>query len=284
MLNAAFVLLASIKAHARAERPIAVYALTSFVSPELDDLAVAMGDARFTLKPIAVEDVHAALPVRDHISHGTYLRFLLQDLLPDVGKIIYIDVDTVVHHDLAPLFDVDLAGCALAGMPDYPMIVGSPTWPTFFIPFEGQRFRFAAYVEKVLQLPRTSGPNYFNCGVMVLDLDLWRTRDLSRATLAYLAERSDLFFMDQDALNHEIAGAYVPLDPRWNAFANCTFPAFVNVFVRLTRAGRPGNGCAPSGAAIPGSFTMPGPTSPGPRMSRRRRRMTSGGTTPCSRR
>ena len=238
MLHAAFVLLASIKAHAVAARPVRVFALTDFASADLVALAQAMNDASFELVPLPCTNVHGDFPIRDHITAGTYLRFLLPSLLPDVDRIIYLDVDIVVHRDLADLYDTPLDGQAMAAMPDWPMLVGSLTWPTFFIPFEGQRLRFCAYVEKVLGLPCAGTTNYFNCGVMVFDLAHWRAQDVAGRTVAYLTANPGLYYMDQDALNYIVGGRYARLDARWNSFANCSFPAYVNVLVRLTRAGR----------------------------------------------
>ena len=238
MLDAAIVMLASVKAHARAQRPVTVYALTDFTSPDLALLADQMADETFDLVPIACTNVHGAFPIRDHITAGTYLRFLLPDLLPDVDRIIYLDVDVVVHRDLEALYDVALEGTPMAAMPDWPMLVGSLTWPTFFIPHAGETLRFAAYVERVLGLPCEGTTNYFNCGVMVFDLARWRADDVAGRTVKYLTDHPGLYYMDQDALNVVMGGRYARLDARYNAFANCSFPAYVNALVRFTRAGR----------------------------------------------
>ena len=118
------------------------------------------------------------------------------------------------------------------------MLVGSLTWPTFFIPFGKERMRFAAYVRQVLGLDCDGTTNYFNCGVMVFDLAYWRAHDVAGRTVKYLTDHPELYYMDQDALNFICGGRYVRLDQRWNSFANCSFPAIINVLVRFTRAGR----------------------------------------------
>lgn len=238
MLDAAIVLAASIKAHARAARPVRVYALTDFTSPDLAEVAAKMNDQTFELIPTPCTNVHGHFPIRDHITAGTYLRFLLPELLPDVDRIIYLDVDIVVHRDLEALYDTPLEGHPLAAMPDWPMLVGTLTWPTFFIPYGQEKLRFAAYVKKVLGLECEGTTNYFNCGVMVFDLAYWRAHDIAGRTVAYLTAHPELYYMDQDALNYICGGKYARLDQRYNSFANCSFPAIVNVLVRFTRAGR----------------------------------------------
>ena len=239
MLDAACVMVASVKSHASAARPVRVYALTDFAAPELADLAAEMNDASFELVPLAVTNVHGHFPIRDHISAATYLRFLLPELLPDVDRIAYIDVDVVVNRPLDSLYDTPLEGLALAAVPDYPMLVGSRTWPTFFIPTGGSRLRFHAYVEQVLGIPcGLDATSYFNCGVMLFDLAHWRRHDVAGRAIRFLTDNPGVYYMDQDALNVLMGGRYVRLDARWNAFANCCFPAYVNVLVRATAAGR----------------------------------------------
>ncbi len=238
MIDAAIVLAASIKAHARAERPVRLYALTDFTSRDLPDVAQLMNDESFELVPLPCTNVHGDFPIRDHITAGTYLRFLVPELLPDVPKVVYLDVDIAVHRNLEALYDTPLDGHAIAAMPDWPMLVGSLTWPTFFIPYQDERLRFAAYVQRVLGLDCDGTTNYFNCGVMVFDLDIWRRDNIAARTIKYLTDTPGLYYMDQDALNYMMGGRYVRLDARWNSFANCSFPAYVNVLVRATRAGR----------------------------------------------
>lgn len=238
MLDAAMVLAASIKAHARPERPVRLYALTDFTTPDLAALGEAMRDDSFELVPIACTNVHGDFPIRDHITAGTYLRFLLPELLPDVAKVLYLDVDIAVNRNVEALYDTPLEGLPIAAVPDYSMLVGSLTWLTFFIPYEGEKLRFAAYVKKVLGLDCDGTTNYFNCGVLIFDLDVWRRDNVAGRTVKYLIEHPKLYYMDQDALNYMMGGEYIRLDARWNAFANCSFPAYVNVFVRVTRAGR----------------------------------------------
>lgn len=238
MLDAAIVLAASIKAHARPERPVRLHALTDFDSTDLRDVATTMRDARFELVPVPCTNVHGNFPIRDHITAATYLRFLIPDLLPNLDKILYLDVDVAVHRNLEALYDTPLEGLPLAAVPDWPMLIGSRTWPTWTIPYGEERFRFHPYACKVLGLDCDTGTNYFNCGVMLFDLARWRAEDVAGRTVRYLTEHPGLYYMDQDALNVIMGGKYVRLDKRWNAFANCSFPAYVNFFARVTSAGR----------------------------------------------
>ncbi len=113
----------------------------------------------------------------------TLLR-LLADRLPALqGKVLYLDTDIVIAHDLTDLFATDLAGCEFAAARD---ILG----------------RVFIY------------PNYQNAGVMLLDLDRIRQTGLfARCRRLLAAER--LPFPDQDALN-KLVGKRKFLPPRYN--------------------------------------------------------------------
>jgi lipopolysaccharide biosynthesis glycosyltransferase len=59
---------------------------------------------------------------------------------------------------------------------------------------------------------------YFNAGVMVVDLPLWRSLDIRTQAIAYL-QRTDITvtLFDQEALNAVVAGRWRELPPIWNA-------------------------------------------------------------------
>lgn len=123
---------------------------------------------------IAVESYH--LPLE------TYFRLLLPELLPEVERVIYLDIDTMVYQNLLSLWQFDLKGACLAASRDRD-------------------------VETILRwhLPRigyTEEDIYINAGVLLLDLQQMRERDLSRI-LVELASREveNLPYGDQDLLN-----------------------------------------------------------------------------------
>ena len=220
--DAAMVLLASIKAHARVERPVRVFLIGETEAADFAGLARSMNDAEFTLVPLHYANPLEHLPVRDYLTAALYLRLRLPALLPQVDRILYLDVDTVVHRDLEALFDIDLGTKALAAVPDWPMLVGSETWPSFAIPYEGRRLRFAAYAREALGFGADAATPYFNSGVLLMDLATWRRDDIAGLTLALLAKKPGFYYPDQDALNAFFQGEIVALDARWNAQVICT--------------------------------------------------------------
>jgi lipopolysaccharide biosynthesis glycosyltransferase len=59
---------------------------------------------------------------------------------------------------------------------------------------------------------------YFNSGVMLVDLERWRKADMIRRGREFAqANPEKLRHWDQDVLNHLFVGQWIPLEDRWNA-------------------------------------------------------------------
>ena len=136
-----------------------------------------------------------------------YYRLLLPQILPDdVKKVIYLDIDVIVLHDLGELWDVDLG--------NYPFLaVQEPDGPYVIECFK----RFNPHL-KHLDFDKfgvTREHKYFNSGVMVINLERWRQDGVMEKALNFLDSYSPRF-ADQDVLNVILAGQWGTLDPRWN--------------------------------------------------------------------
>jgi lipopolysaccharide biosynthesis glycosyltransferase len=138
-----------------------------------------------------------------YLSIATYYRLLIPTLLSDqVKKAIYLDCDLVVNEDIEHLWDIDIGNYYLLAVQDS----GTPYVSSF--PFGLARY-------KELGIP--SDAKYFNAGVLVLDLEKWRTHNISAKILEYLVkDREYLKSADQDGMNAILAGQWGELDPRWN--------------------------------------------------------------------
>lgn len=132
-------------------------------------------------------------------SKSPYARFFIPEYLADVSRCIYLDTDLIVCSDLNNLQRLDLQGKSSACVVDG----GIAT------PEQQERLRTKLTLQNPLQ--------YFNSGVMVIDLDAWRRRQIQAKALNIAHENYDLLDqMDQDALNMVLAGDWVSLDPKWN--------------------------------------------------------------------
>jgi lipopolysaccharide biosynthesis glycosyltransferase len=136
----------------------------------------------------------ATLP---YISKITYARFLIPGMFPDSSsKVLYLDTDLIVCEDLRPLWETSLDGAVLGAVLDR---VDS---------------QLKADKSNLADVP--SVRDYFNAGVLLIDLGRWREKHVSENALEYLTRHPRSPYSDQDALNVACDGLWKKLDPRWN--------------------------------------------------------------------
>lgn len=136
------------------------------------------------------------------ISTGTYLRLMLHRLLPDVDKILYIDVDVLICDSLLPVWQTDLTGNVLAGVKGAVNLADKWEWNSdrpYWRLLEGQKGR------------------YINAGVTLLNLAEIRKRGLEAEWNELAKEK--LYYQDQDILNITCRDAILYLPPKYNRLA-----------------------------------------------------------------
>jgi lipopolysaccharide biosynthesis glycosyltransferase len=164
----------------------------------------ACGRARIEF--LSTDDTFRALPVSQiercaYISAGMYLRLFLPGLLPPtVERLLYLDCDVLVSGDLGPLWETPFGTAAVAAVRD---------GYTRALAYEGGIPGAG---------PQLDGNEpYFNSGVLLMNLPVWRRLDVTGRCLEYLSEYADrLRFPDQDALNLVCYGRWLRLDASWN--------------------------------------------------------------------
>ena len=131
------------------------------------------------------------------VSHTTYARLLLGTVLPpEVRRCVYVDCDVIVTVDLAELWQFSLGHRSTAAVPN-----GDP---------DDAR-------SHQLRLGLTE-PRYLNAGLMLIDVDRWRSRCVGERALEHASRAGDrLILHDQDALNCALENDWVSLPRRWNA-------------------------------------------------------------------
>lgn len=138
---------------------------------------------------------------KEWISKMTYARLLIPDIFPDtVSRVLYLDADILILHDLRPLWETDLEGAILGAVLDRADVFikkGDPGYE---------------------DLPRVQ--DYFNAGVLLIDLDRWRKEQISKKAIEYLISHPGSPYSDQDALNVACDGLWKKLDHHWNFHEN----------------------------------------------------------------
>jgi UDP-D-galactose:(glucosyl)LPS alpha-1,3-D-galactosyltransferase len=145
-----------------------------------------------------------AYPVFGHISRAAYLRLELPRAVPEARIVLYLDVDLLVLGRLRelllhPLGDVPLAAVRDAEYPVVGVSDALPGWQSFGIPPDQE---------------------YFNSGVMLLDLAECGRQGIFEAAYRFLAEHpANIRYWDQDALNWAARDKWARLPYRWNTHA-----------------------------------------------------------------
>lgn len=149
------------------------------------------------------ETLFSAFPIgRDgqntHVgtSYATYYRLFLSELLPnDINRVLYLDGDIIVMDSLNELWATDMHDKAIAAVPD-------------------------SYNNKIEHYNRLHYPQpmgYFNAGVLLINLDYWRTNNVVSAFCQYASARPDsLYCHDQDILNYVFRESKITLPLRYN--------------------------------------------------------------------
>ncbi len=142
-------------------------------------------------------------------SKGALLRLWIPDLLPgDCRKAIYLDSDVLVRGDLVRLWQWSLATTSLCAVRDY------------WIPFVSSPNGLSYYEEVGID---PFAP-YFNSGVMLLNLQRWRSTDVHSRAMEHLGRFAGrLCHNDQEGLNAVLADDWEALPATWNVQHDCRF-------------------------------------------------------------
>lgn len=123
---------------------------------------------------------------------AVYQRINLPEYLPDsLSRVLYIDSDTLVLENLDGLWQTDLKGNPVAAVENY-----SP---------------------KACKDINIGRQEYFNSGVLLIDMDKWRQESLHIQVNDFARDHAaGLQFVDQCSLNAVLRGRWTRLDARWN--------------------------------------------------------------------
>ena len=127
------------------------------------------------------EDDFKDFPVGNaYINLTTYFRLVIQDKLPDIDKVIYLDCDTIVNGSLKELWNTEMGDYAVAGVRD--------------------RVNDSIRLYNRLRYPIHDG--YINAGVLLINLKKWREIHVfDRAKEIAKAMPKALKNHDQDIIN-----------------------------------------------------------------------------------
>lgn len=139
---------------------------------------------------------------KSYLSKSIFGKLFIYDLIPNhVKKIIMLDADIIVHHDIGLLYDFPLENDFLAARSE----------PKTFEKYYG------AGSERGNVLSLGSAQEYFNSGVLLIDLTAFKKAEIVKKAIAFLKkEDKNLALHDQDGLNYAASGVWKEIPHEWH--------------------------------------------------------------------
>lgn len=167
---------------------------------DLLSLLAANYGALIEFHVVATDEFNVKNDFLQHYSIGSLFRLIIPRTLSHISRIIYLDADLMIEHDIKELWDVDLQGCSLGAVHD----VG---------------FEHGIARPDIVRDGSVAKEKYFNSGVLLMDLDKIRAKgDLLQLSLDYFSNHPGSEMPDQDALNYIFRDETMLIDPEWNCF------------------------------------------------------------------
>ncbi|MBD0381584.1 glycosyltransferase family 8 protein [Paenibacillus sedimenti] len=189
------VMLNSLLENKKSRNPVDIYVIDGNISDQ-NKAKLRRSVKRFNvpIKYLAVNDsMFNDFKLNYNISKETYYRILIPNLLDrEINKALYLDCDMIIKDDITKLWDTTLVHKFVAAV----KIPGSI---------------------RARELGLPGNADYFNAGVLLLNLKKWRENNIVFRLLRFCRNNPDkLKFMDQDALNAILHDKWRKLEPTWN--------------------------------------------------------------------
>ena len=114
----------------------------------------------------------------DRGSIASYARLFLGSMLPyDVDKVLYLDSDTMIRGTLIDLYNIELESYTIGGIRD----------------------SFSALNKKVFGIEKNG--LFINAGVLLIDLNMWRKKEIEKQISILLTNQNKIFQGDQGVIN-----------------------------------------------------------------------------------
>lgn len=184
--------------------------VTEEIPERMQEKLLRLGGGRLRFRYLALKGRLDGIYVDPRYTEAASFRLLLPELLPEYGKIVYIDCDVIVRQDIGRLFRETELGDKWLGV-------------VYEAPIEQQAERFRALGCDPMR--------YFNSGFLLMNLARMREEKVSEKLLE-ACRVPYLEFPDQDALNQVCQGHVLPLSPLYNGIRTFFIPRYKPDFER----------------------------------------------------
>ena len=133
-----------------------------------------------------------------HGNYMVYVRLFLADILAEIDRVIYLDSDLLINCSIDEIWQIELGG----------RLIGAVSL--------GELERVAVERDFLLEIGLPKTAQYFNSGVLLLDLAAWRSKQMTKACLDFLAAHPNQCIGDQTVLNAVFSLDYVQIPNQFN--------------------------------------------------------------------
>jgi lipopolysaccharide biosynthesis glycosyltransferase len=135
----------------------------------------------------------------NHLTIASAYRLVMPEIFPQYEKVIYLDSDIVVNADVAELYSINIGANILGAVHGY---------------YKRDEIDFMYnHITETLGIDEN---NFFNAGVLIVNITEFKKNNVTQKCFKLLSERTDMYFMDQCALNIVCEGKVHILPKRWN--------------------------------------------------------------------
>lgn len=140
-----------------------------------------------------------------HFSVATYIRFFIPELIPDLNKVLYLDLDLYVKGDVSELFNIDIGENTVGAAVD-----ACYERETYY-----DKNNLVDYNKNIVCYPIDY--KVFNAGVLLVNLKKWRELNITEKFISRLREIKTPRVLDQCILNSVFCNGLVyDLPAQWN--------------------------------------------------------------------
>ena len=178
-----------------------------------------LGSLEFCSVDVSYKRKFESIQYSKYLTVNTFLRLLAPDLLPHESNLIYLDCDLLVLDDIYQLMKMSDTSYSVNAVPEhYPSNrIGELRAKTTMSEDEARSLRQETLqYDKKKYLEMDVKSSYFNAGVLVMNLNLWKQERLLDKMIAFFKEHPLVYCGDQDALNGVLDGKYGVLPLWWN--------------------------------------------------------------------
>lgn len=151
--------------------------------------------------------------VSEHFTAATYARLFIPQVFTNLSKVVFIDTDMIVNTDVSKLFDINLDENIIGAVKD--IVTEGFVKFNHAAPSHFSGHNSYSYIKNHLQMDDPD--NYFQAGLLILDLNKIRTNKLDEK-LINLAYKDKYWYHDQDILNITFEKKVKYLDLSWNVY------------------------------------------------------------------